>query len=350
VIDIVVATVYPRPGGPCDSLAPEAAFQVRRVVTSIGMSCALLLLSGSAPFAAVPAGPPPGAPDRPAGDIAAVHIVIDTLAVDGKGTRLVGTDEADLVPGASGVLEKTITLVGPAGTRRRETVRLKSRVTPLPPASPGSTCSFKVEIEAAPDSAHASGRGKTAPAEAASATLALSPGEERMLEAYSSTRTDGRVVLKLRCEPSAPRTSDDQPSLVTLNVTIERAADAEPEELLRNQVLTAAMTKTALTVAVANQALPDGTAGERRYRRERLEVTMSPILVVAGKLQLEVRVDGDVDTISSSGETIRHPVQAAETFVVGPGEPRQLTFEIPSDGPEEGWSRVRFRVQVASRF
>lgn len=342
----------PWPGGCCDSLAAEGASQVLRAVASTGISCALLFSLVPGLLAAPPPAPPPGAgretSARPAGDSAAVHVVIDTLAMDGKGTRLFGTDEADLIPGAAGVLEKSIPLVGRWPARLKETVRFKVRVTPLPSPAAGVSCSVRVEIEAAPEPAGASGRESGSP-EAASATLDLKPGEERLLEAYSSARTGGRVALKVRCGPSVAQ-EPDQASLVTLNVSIERAADDEAAEVLRNQILTAAMARSAITVASAHVQLPEGAGGDRRYRSERLEVTLSPILLVAGRLQMEVRVDGDVDTVSSSGETIRHPVQAAETFVAPPGEVRQVSLEIPSNGPDEGWSRVRFRVQVTCRF
>jgi hypothetical protein len=71
---------------------------------------------------------------------------------------------------------------------------------------------------------------------------------------------------------------------------------------------------------------------------------------VAGRLQIDVSVGGEVGTLHASGESIRHPVEARGTFVVAPGEPRVLEFDVVSGGPEEGWGRVRFRVQFTCRF
>ena len=299
---------------------------------------------------APPASPANGTKTDANADFAGVHLVIDTLAVDGKGTRLVDTDEADLVPGSAGVLEKQVPLVGRGTSRRKETVRLKARVTPLPPP-PGAACSVRLDLEARPETASTAGRGGSASPETDSATLTLRPGEERLVEAYASTVTEARVALKVRCQPAVAQTSEeDAKRLVTLNVTIERSAEGEPTELLRQQVLKAAMAHRASTVASSHHALPDGTDGDKRYRSEELEVTLSPILVVAGRLQIDVAVGGMVATRNASGESVRHPVEASETFVVAPSEPRMLEFEVPSGGPEEGWGRVRFRVQVSCRF
>jgi len=314
-----------------------------------------LLLFATHPGGAAPTTPPPrtGPPaaDRPAGDSAAVHLVIDTVAVDGQGTRLIGTDEADLRPGAVGVLEKSVPLVGRGAARRKETVRLKARVMPLPGPPAGAGCSVQVDIEASPDLSGAAGRGGTGSPETVTATLTLGPGEERLVEAYASTMTEGRVALKVRCSPAlAQASTDDEAHLVALNVTIERSAEGEQAELLRNQVLTAALARSASIVASANRTLPDGASGDRRYRSESLEVVLSPILFVAGKLQIDVRVGGEVATVSASEETVRHPVEASETFVVGSGEPRIMEIEVLSGGPDEGWGRVRFRVQVAGSF
>jgi hypothetical protein len=329
------------------------AFPVDSGILSGRFLCALcLLLCAVGPGfpAASPLPPPGGTKTDPNEDVAAVHLVIDTLAVDGKGTRLVDTDEADLVPGSAGVLEKQIPLSARGASRRKETVRLKARVTPLPPP-PGAACTVRLDLEARSGNASTAGRGGSASPETDSATLTLRPGEERLVEAYASTLMEARVALRVRCQPAVARASEeDGTRLVTLNVTIDRTAEGESTELLRQQVLTAAMAHSASTAASSNHALPDGSDGDKRYRSEDLEVTLSPILVVAGRLQIDVTVGGEVATRNASGESIRHPVEASGTFVVAPGEPRTLEFDVPSGGPEEGWGRVRFRVQVSSQF
>ena len=323
-------------------------------VASSRLLCALsLLLCAAGPGlpAASPSSPATGTKSDPnAHDFAAVHLVIETFAIDGKGTRLVDTDEADLLLGSAGVLEKQIQLAGRGLSRRKETVRLKARVTPLPPP-PGAACSVQLDLEARTGTASAAGRDGSSPPETESATLTLRPGEERLVEAYASAITEARVALKVRCRPAVTEASGEEAThLVSLNVTIERSAEGEPTELLRQQVLTATLGRSASTETSSHHALPDGTEGERRYRSEELEVTLSPILVVAGRLQIDVRVGGEVGTQSASGESVRHPVEASETFVVAPGEPRLLEFEVLSGGPDEGWGRVRFRVQVTCRF
>jgi hypothetical protein len=39
-----------------------------------------------------------------------------------------------------------------------------------------------------------------------------------------------------------------------------------------------------------------------------------------------------------------------ETFVVSSGENVAIDIDSASSGPEEGWTRVRYRIDVLSRF
>lgn len=285
------------------------------------------------------------------GDAAAVHVLIETVSVDGRGTRTLGSDEADLLPGAAGVLEKLIRLIGRDDPRHQESVRIKARITPLPRATAAQACSLRLEVEATRTPTGAAAHAKPRKPDTISATVELAPGEERLVEAYASPVTEGRVAFRIKCAPArATLTTDNSVQMVALIVTIDRTADGEQTEVLHNQVLSAALARQASLVASANVRLPDGIEAARRFRRESLEVLLSPQLIVAGRLQIEVQVSGAVATVGASSEVIQHPIQLSNTFVLEPGEPRLMEFEIASRGPDEGWSRVRFRLHLSTRF
>ena len=137
----------------------------------------LLLLSAS-PAVADPAG-------QPKSDGVAVHVIIETIGVDGRGTRTVATDEADLVPGALGVLEKSVPLAGRDDLRRKETVRIRARITPAPVTPDGAACALRFDIEATRTLDNSQRRAKAPKPDSTAASLTLREGEERLLEAYA---------------------------------------------------------------------------------------------------------------------------------------------------------------------
>ena len=87
-----------------------------------------MLLAGSA---SGPAGSRADAPAQPAPapKVAAIRVMLETIAVDRRGTWSVGSDVADIFPGSTGVLEKSATLIGRQEVDPpREMVQLKARI------------------------------------------------------------------------------------------------------------------------------------------------------------------------------------------------------------------------------
>src|SRR5882724_1004970 len=119
----------------------------------------------------------PGAP--------AVLAELETIAVDRRGTWSAGSDLADIFPGSSGVLKKTITLMGrQEHNPPRETLQLRTRITPGRVS--GAACRLRVEAEAT-----SAISGARAPAggyrpERKTVTVTLREEEERLIEIYSS--------------------------------------------------------------------------------------------------------------------------------------------------------------------
>jgi len=179
--------------------------------------------------------------------------------------------------------------------------------------------------------------------------VALGAGEERIVEAYASSMTGGRIALRLRCEPA--RAEDDGvPDLVTLDLEVEKRAEDEPTELLRSQRLVAAIGHEASTVIVANQGLPDAPDGGRRYRRERVEALLSPLVVASGNLQIAMQVRGDITTVSADGTQALVPFDHSESYLVRSGERRSFEIVVPSGSPDAGWTRLTLAVELTARF
>jgi hypothetical protein len=306
-----------------------------------------LMMLGLALLPPAAAGDPsPVAPKDPS----LVHVVIDTIGVDGHGTRVVDTDDADLAPGTAGVLEKSVSLVGRADTRQKETVRIRARITPSADRPDGAACVLQIDLQAQRVVSKAAAGGKAPAPESRSSTITLAPGQDRLVEAYASPLTDGRVAFKVRCEPTVGASSSGaEAQLVSLHLEVERSAAGEATELLRNQLLTASLGHEASIVVTAHMTLPDGEQGEKRFRQESLEIVLSPIVVTGGKVQIAFSLKAEVATVTSGRETISHPIEHDDTFLVSPGEPRRIDLALPG-AASEGWADLHFRVEISSRF
>lgn len=314
----------------------------------------LIVAAGLLSLAAAP-------PETPVPDGAAVRVRVETIVVDRGGTRSLGTDDADLVPGAVGVLHKEITLVGRDQRRTREPIGVEVRLLPDAVVPEGKACSLgaqfvtrrtgrgEPEKPAAGDTKKGASAAAPDPLDRRAATVALDHAETRMIEAYASALTGGRVAFRFTCAP-ARAAGDGIPDFVTIDLQIEKSAEGEAGEMLRNQRLVAALGRAASTVVGANATLPDAADGARRYRRERLEAILTPLVVAAGRLQLEVQVRGDLSTIAAQGPPSIAAFDRTESFLLPPGERRTFTIEVAAAGKDEGWTKVTLRVDVVARF
>ena len=305
-----------------------------------------LLACAAVPIAATTAPAPPAAPR----DGSIVHVQVETVIVDRGGTQTIDTEEADLVPGAAGVLTKEITLTGRDRRRTREAIVIEARLTPEAVPPEGKVCALRLQAETRRQGSGAqSAAARGAALDQRETVIALADGEERLIEVYASSMTGGRVALKLSCTP-ARAANDGMPDLVTLDLEVEKRADDEATELRRSQRLVAALGREVSTVVVANQGLPDEPDGGKRYRRERLEAVLSPVVLVAGRLQLEVRITGDITTVSSNGAQTLVPFERVESCLLGAGERRVFDVVVAAGAADAGWTRLTFLVEVIARF
>lgn len=297
--------------------------------------------------ASKPAPSPTPVPEPPPA-ARALRVDIETIAVDRRGTWSVGTDDADIFPGRSGLLNRSATLMSRADERRREIVDLVVRVTP--DRAPGAACLLKLETEAKRVVAGVgpAGQGAAAP-ERRSLSVAVRPDEEKLVEVYASATTNGRLALKIRCG-EATSTPGIEARFVDFSLSLSRADGDDALQPFKDNIVRAALGAEASNSFSVNVSLEPGEKTGKRYRREALEVTLGPQLISGGRLQLLVRLRGELATVTSGGAPAIHQVVREETFVVSSGENIAIEVDSLSSGPEEGWRRVRYKVDVLSRF
>lgn len=314
---------------------------------------ALLCAATAADSALVP-------PAREGTDGVAVRIEIETMVLDRRGTWSAGTDQADLIPGAAGVLKKSITLEAKDGRRTKEPVEITARLTPAPPQPGGPACALVLGIETRAASAAQGGTraAGASPARAAaplgsvSSTLSLAAGEERLVDAYVSPKSGNKVAFRVRCG-EARHDEDGAHEMVAIDLEVERRVEGEQPSFIGDQRLVALLGReVSATVSdhttLSEETKEDGEEGGR-FRRERLDVTLAPVVLVAGKLQIEVRIRGEVATVRASGAASAHPIDRTEVFLVKSLEARSFEIVLPGSAAE-GWTDLHFLVQVRARF
>ncbi|PYS96589.1 MAG: hypothetical protein DMF50_03880 [Acidobacteria bacterium] len=292
------------------------------------------------------------ATDSPAPGPGALRVSVETIAVDRRGTWSVGTDDADLFSGSMGELQKSATLVGrQAQNPPREMVQLTARITPALKA--GGACALRVDSETRRVVAGAKAGSRPPPVDRKSVAVLLKPDEERMVEVYASPVTEARLAFKLRCAPAtgAPDgTSGSEPTFIDIVLSVARAEGDQDLTPLKTNDLRATLGRSASNLFSFNVPLEAGKGAAKRYRREKIEAQISPTLISGGRLQIEAGLQGEVATVSGSEATVSHPIVTRETLVLAPDEPHAFDLEVRSSGPEEGWSRVRYRIEITCRF
>jgi hypothetical protein len=317
---------------------------MNRLLRLVVTIAALPLLARAAPTAQDPsAGAPPGG---------AVRVTVETIAVDRRGTWSLGTDLADLFSGGTGVLKKSATLLSRGGELgAREMVEMTTRLTPI--LNPGGGCSLRIETETRGVVAGAPAAAKPRQPDRTRATIVLRPEQERLVEAYESAATQGRLALKVRCEapPDAPGAmSESDLRFVDFELSVARAEGDKDPQPMKSSLLRAVLGHEASSLFSFNFPLDPGADGEKRYRREKLEVTLAPTLMSGGRVQIVVGVHGELATIGADAAPITHPIDHEDSVVIEPGEKREVEIDVHSSGADEGWGRVRYRLSVVGHF
>jgi hypothetical protein len=279
----------------------------------------------------------------------AVRVQMETIAVDGRGTWSVGHDEADLLTGTTGVLRKSVTLVGRQATDApREMVEMVARVTPA--VRRDDACGLQIDSETRSVQAATGGQGRPIPPDHRKASVVLSGGEERLLEIYASPVTEARLALRIRCAPPAGAASPDAP-LIDVTLTMSRGEGSTTTlEPLKANLMRAAVGRKASNLFSFNVPLTPGPGEKKRYRREQIEVTLSPLLLSGDRVQVEFRVAGDITTVMAGVPDRGHPVERVETLILKTDEPHTVELVVDSSGAAEGWARVRYDIEIVCHF
>ncbi len=156
--------------------------------------------------------------------------------------------------------------------------------------------------------------------------------------------------MRIRCGPRPTGTAAEENPRVDFVLSIERADGDGPFEILMSKVLTTGIGREAKNLFSFNYPLPETEETGKRYRRERIEIRIAPELFSAGRLQAVVEVDGEVAVVSALDPMVVHPIRHRETAVVAPGEPRTIDLEVRSAAEDEGWSLLRYRLQMVAHF
>lgn len=292
----------------------------------------------------------PGAPAAAAPPVqqAAARISVETVVVDRQGTWIAGSDIADVFPGSTGVLKRSVTLQGRLEPRRRETVDLIARIAPS--LLPDGGCSLRLETEVRRSLEEGPKGQRPSRPETRSVSLDLRQDEDRLVEIYASGLTDGRLAVKVRCGAAVPGDTAvaAERSFVEFLVSVARGeGEAEPVSLKRD-ALRALLGREASTLFSFNVPLEADEAGGKRYRRETMEVALSPVLISGDRVQVELRIGGELATVSASAATVTHPIERRQTLVMAPGQPHGVDIEV-AGGVGEGWTRVRYRLEIGWR-
>ena len=323
-------------------IATRARGVLRRDVWLRAPSLAtLLVILGAAPSPGRDTSAPPAGPGG------AVRVTIETIAVDRRGTWSVGTDIADIFSGSTGVLRKSTTLISRDGAGTREMVDLTARITPT--LTPSGGCSLRLDTETRSVIAGAREGSRPRLPDRTRAAIDLKPDEERLVEAFSSSATQGHLAFKVKCgSPASPSESDVR--FVDFVLSVARGeGDKEPQPMKSNQ-LRASFGREASNLFSFNVSLDPDAAGDKRYRKEEIEVTLTPTLEPGGRLQVDIAVRGELATVCAGAPPTTHPFDHQDTLVLSPGETRSLDIDVHSSGAGEGWSRVRYRLGVIGAF
>src|SRR2546428_4094554 len=237
------------------------------------------MLMLAAPLLLHAAPPPAQSPGVRDASTAAVRVTVETLAVDRRGTWSLGTDVADLLSGGSGVLRKSATLISRGeASGAREMVEMTVHLGAI--VRPGGGCSPDIGTETRGLVAGARSGGKPRQPDRTRATIVLTPEQERLVDAYASTATQGRPVLKVRCDAPPAATgavSESDLQFVDFTLAVARADGERDPRPMKSDQLHAIVGPEASSLFSFNAPLEPDATGAQRYRRAQLDGALTPL-------------------------------------------------------------------------
>jgi hypothetical protein len=284
------------------------------------------------------ASPPPG--NR-------IHLFVETVRVGSGGTETIAADEAELMIGQAAVLAKEVTLsgAGKGGSRASEKVsfRTEIRVAGVAESRLAFNLSSRTHVLAATGgiTIPRSDTTKRQPGDAAAGASYLFP-------VYESENLRQKIALNIRWS-AVEETSPGAAGLTPIPFTFRLYELSDSGTiLLEESDLSAGVGWSAS--ANFNRTLPlsDAKDGGKRVRQESMEVTLSPLFLSGGSLNLDLEASGEVVTRDAGGDSA-HPVAHRGNYTLSSGQPIEIELPIQADPDrDEGWSRVNYRLEIVA--
>ena len=309
-----------------------------RMITLACLLLALVSLSAPRPAAAAEEEIPVTMP---------VDLTADTLRVGPGGTETLATDLARVFLGKGALLARDVTLSGVSAMKKPVTEKLRLRAELRPTAA--SESNLVLVLKSRIQVLALAGEGQLPRGDITrTVSLEIARGTSELVTLYESPSLGTKVALNIKWALAGE--SDDPASDAS---PIEFAARVfqvgeSSESLLADNRLMAMMGIRASTTF--DQVVPLTGKGDKKVRQDRLEVFLTPRYRSAHDLSLALEIGGQVVTLTPDGD-FSHPVALQGNYLLSPGLPVSAEVEVHSDSEDkEGWSRVRFRIEVAAAF
>ncbi len=305
-----------------------------------GVPLLRVLLTAGILHAGAPAGasPPPG--NR-------IHLIVETVRVGAGGTETISADEADLMMGQAAVLAKEVTLSGAGKGSSRVSEKVSFRTEIRLAGVVESRLAFNLSSRA---HVLAATGGIPIPR---SDTTKRQPGDvaigaSYLFPVYESANLGEKIALNIRwsaVEETSSGAADRPP--IPFTFRLYEISDSGTT-LLEESDLSAAVGWSAS--ANFNRTLPlsDAKDGGKRVRQESMEVTLSPLFLSGGSLNLDLEASGEVVTRDASGDS-PHPVAHRGNYTTSSGQPIEIELPIQADPDrDEGWTQVNYRLEIVA--
>jgi len=277
-----------------------------------------------------------------------VDLTVDVLKVGSAGTETLATDRARVFVGKGALLDREVTLRGKNSRNLRVTERLRVRaeLRTVGVVESGLTLTLKSKVRVLA----VAGGGRLPHEEIRrSETLEISRGASQLVTVYESPDLGDKVTLNVKWDLVQERgdADDDSVSLELSARVYEMGGSGET--LLADNRLVAVVGHGASTTFDRVVPLRDGK-GAKRVRQDRMEITLTPRFLLGRNLSVALEVGGEVVTLTPEAR-YSHSLAHQGNYLLSPGLPESIQLEVVSESEEtEGWSRIRFRLEVSGSF
>ena len=275
-----------------------------------------------------------------------VDVVVEVLEVGESGTETLATDQARVFLGKGALLAREVTLEGAhalKGSSEKLRLRAELRMAGVTQAGLAVSLKSKVAVLAM------SGGGQIPRGDITrNVALQIGAGASELVTVYESDLLQKKVVLHIRwsdVDASSPSPADPTP--VEFSARIYEVAESG-ETLLADNHLMSLVGHSASTTF--DRVVPLAGQSEKRARQDRMEITITSQTLSGGSLSLMLEVSGEVITLTPA-DNFTHPLAHQGSYLLSSGEPAGAEIEISSDSEaKEGWSKIKFRIQIAAHF